>query len=156
MQPAASKMNQDYFTFIGAAMLRSFFDISENDGLSVGSEAQQLSIRDFHSGSHHVGICGRNVLFTIPPAKEIQCRCKVTQTSEHRQKQNRAFQERYVQTQIRKDIIQVSIMSKPFQYILALKRLYIHVHWLRNSYTAQPKHRQRVILFIKVINILQT
>lgn len=48
-------------------MLLNFWEISENDGLSVESEAQQLSIRDFHSGSHHVGICGRRLLFTIPP-----------------------------------------------------------------------------------------
>jgi hypothetical protein len=45
-----------YFTFTEAAILLSFLEISANDGLSVGSEAQQLSIRDFHSGSHHVGI----------------------------------------------------------------------------------------------------
>lgn len=56
-----------HFTFIAAAMLLNFCEISENDGLPVESEAQQLSIRDFHSGSHHVGICGRRLSFTIPP-----------------------------------------------------------------------------------------
>jgi len=62
----------DYFTFTEAAILLSFLEISENDGLSTGSEAQELSMRDFHSGSHHVGICGRKVLFTIPPSKQRQ------------------------------------------------------------------------------------
>ena len=57
-----------YFTFIAAAMFLSFWDISENEGLSAGSEAQHFSIKAFHSGSHHDGIFGRNVLFTIPPA----------------------------------------------------------------------------------------
>jgi hypothetical protein len=63
-------------------MFLSFREISENDGLSDGSEAQQLSIKDFHSGSHHVGIWGRNVLFTIPPtnqkeetSKQITIKC---------------------------------------------------------------------------------
>ena len=51
-------------------MFRSFREISENDGLSDGSEDQQLSIKDFHSGSHHVGIWGRNVLLTIPPKNQ--------------------------------------------------------------------------------------
>ena len=48
-------------------MFLSFWDISENEGLSAGSEAQHFSIKAFHSGSHHDGNFGRNVLFTIPP-----------------------------------------------------------------------------------------
>ncbi|KAJ8426876.1 hypothetical protein Cgig2_033797 [Carnegiea gigantea] len=50
----------------------SFCDISENDGLCAASDAQQLSIKAFHSGSHHVGIWGRKVLFTMPPRKMVQ------------------------------------------------------------------------------------
>lgn len=61
-----------HLTFIAAAILLSFWEISVNDGLLAGSGAQQLSIKDFHSGSHHVGIWGRNVLFTIPPTSNMQ------------------------------------------------------------------------------------
>lgn len=66
-----------YLTFIAAAIFLSFWEISENDGLAAGSEAQQLSIRDFHSGSHHVGTCGRNVLFTIPPVNQEETHCNI-------------------------------------------------------------------------------
>lgn len=71
----------NHFTFIAAAIFLSFWEISENDGLVAGSEAQQLSIKDFHSGSHHVGIWGRNVLFTIPPANRIRVTIKQHQNS---------------------------------------------------------------------------
>lgn len=60
-------------------MFLSFLETSENDGLSAGSGAQQLSINDFHSGSHHVGICGRRELFTIPPANEWREHIKACQ-----------------------------------------------------------------------------
>ena len=65
-------------TFIAAAIVLSFCDISENEGLAAGSDAQQLSIKAFHSGSHHVGIWGRNVLFTMPPKKKVQDGSNVT------------------------------------------------------------------------------
>lgn len=58
-----------HFKFIAAAIFLNFCDISENDGLNAGSEDQQLSIKDFHSGSHQEGILGRMELFTMPPGK---------------------------------------------------------------------------------------
>lgn len=62
-----------HFTFMAAAILLNLWEISEKEGLSEGSDAQQLSIRAFHSGSHQAGICGRKELFTIPPIIEAQC-----------------------------------------------------------------------------------
>jgi hypothetical protein len=50
-------------------MARNSLAISENNGLSAGSDDQHLSINDRHPGSHQVGMGGRNVLFTMPPAK---------------------------------------------------------------------------------------
>lgn len=58
-----------HFKLITAAIFLNFWDVSENEGLDAGSEDQQLSIRDFHSGSHQVGILGRMVLFMMPPRR---------------------------------------------------------------------------------------
>lgn len=56
-----------HFTLTAAAIFLSLWETPEKEGRSAGSEDQQDSISDFHSGSHHVGIVGRRVLFTIPP-----------------------------------------------------------------------------------------
>lgn len=50
-----------------ASIARNLLAISGNVGLTDGSADQQVSIKDFHAGSHHFGTGGRNVLLTIPP-----------------------------------------------------------------------------------------
>lgn len=67
--PSSSKI-LDHFKLIAAAIFRNVWDVSEKDGLDAGSEDQQVSIKDFHSGSHQVGILGRMLLFTMPPIRE--------------------------------------------------------------------------------------
>lgn len=68
-------------------MVLNSLAISEKEGLTAGSFAQHLSIKDRQAGSHQEGMSGRNVLFTIPPAhaeqNHIIRRAKFAQQSRH-------------------------------------------------------------------------
>lgn len=59
------------FGWRAAAIPRSSLATSVKLGLDEGSADQHLSIRDFQTGSHQVGIFGRRVLLTIPPAHGV-------------------------------------------------------------------------------------
>lgn len=59
-----------YRMFMAAAMARSSLAMSEKAGREDGSDAQHLSIRDLHVGSHQLGISGRSSPLIIPPGRK--------------------------------------------------------------------------------------